>query len=383
MDDEDLVLVIQNGSSMCKAGFAGDDGPRAIFPSVVGRPKEAAKDSGLVGHEAMRRKDLLLSYPIERGIVRNWNDMEIIWHHTFYNELRVDPIQYPVLLMEGPLNPKANRERMTQVMFETFNVPAMHIAIQAVLSLLGTGQSTGLVVQIGDGVSATVPIYEGTVVAHAILRLDLAGRDLTEYMGWLLTESGYSFLPWTLNESKRVLVRDVKEKLCYIALDFDSEMQVASECSALEKTYISPDDLEPITLNAERFRCPEVLFQPSLMGKESLGIHVATYQSIVKCDVDIQNYLYANIVLSGGSTMFPGIGERMKKELIVLAPGSTLKVLARPERNNGAWIGASMLACMQTFEGMWISQSEYEEYGPQIAHSKCFGRDLGADVDAY
>jgi len=370
------AVVIDNGSGMCKAGVAGEDAPKVCFPSIVGRPKQQGQvmigteqKDVYIGEEAQAKRGVLkLSYPIEHGIVTSWDDMEKIWHHCYFNELRVHPEEHPALLTEAPMNPKANREKMIQIMFESFSVPSFYVSVQAVLSLYASGRTTGIVLDSGDGVTHTVPIYEGYSLPHSIMRIDLAGRDLTDYMVKLLTEVGVSFS----SSAEREIARDIKEKHCYVALDFDTELKNSGENSSKDVTYTMPDG-QVITIGSQQFRCPEALFQPMKLGKEYPGIHELTFQSIMKCDVDVRKELYANIVMSGGTTMFPNIEQRLSKEITALAPSTIkIKVVAPAERRYSVWIGGSILSSLSSFQTLWVSRSEYDETGPSIVHRKCF-----------
>ena len=375
MSEESYILVIDNGSGMIKAGFAGDDAPRAVFPTIVGRPRHSGVMIGMgqnypyVGDKAYSKRGILsIKYPIEHGIVTNWDDMEEIWHHTFYNELRVAPEDCALLLTEQPLNPRANREKTTQIMFETFNIPFLHQCICPVLSLYASGRTTGIVIDSGAGVSHVVPIFKQHTLTHAIQRHDIAsGRDLTDFFMKILCERGYSFT----TTAEREIVRDMKEKLCYVAMDFGQELQKSQLNSEMERNYELPGG-QVVTIGNERFRCTEPIFQPALIGMSAQGIQGLIYDSIMKCDIDIRHYLYSNIILSGGNTMFPGLAERIKKELTCLAStGVRINVISPPERKYSTWIGGSILASMTDFSKMCISLSEYDEYGPSIVHRKC------------
>lgn len=373
MAEPGQALVVDCGSGSTKAGFAGQDGPAAVFPTVVGRPRHRGVMVGMgqkdayVGDEALAKRGILtLKYPVEFGVVVNWDDIEKVWYHTFYNALRVAPEEHPVLATEVPMNPVASREKACQVHFEAFNTPAYYVANAATLALYASGRTTGVVLTSGDAVTWVVPIYEGFPIAHAMMRLDLAGRDLTAWLQRILTERGYAFT--TTAEAE--VVRDIKERLSYVAADFQAELAKAAASSELEKNYELPDG-QVITVGNERFRCPEPLFEPSLLGVEQAGVHQLLYDAIVKCDPTVRAELYDNIVLAGGSTMFDGIAQRLTQELAVLAPPATkIKVVAPPERKTSTWLGGSILSSLSTFEGMWVTRAEYDESGPSILTHK-------------
>jgi actin-related protein len=321
-----------------------------------------------IGGEAMELKGIMsLQFPIEHGIVEDWPAMERIWHYTFYTDLRIDPSEFPILMTEAPLNPRSNREKMTEIMFETFNVPAMYIATQAVLSLYASGRTTGCVIDIGDGVSHVVPIFEGFALTHAIQRIDLAGRDVTNYLKRLLQQSGFSFI----SSAEKEIVRDIKEKLCYVALEPEKEIMLSNKVAGMARNFMLPDG-EQVKIGLERFLAPECLFNPSVVGKELPPLDDVVVESISDCELDLRRDLYSNIVLSGGSTMFPGIRERLTREIKEqVAESIDVKIIAPPERMYSVWIGGSILSSLKTFYRMWVTRRDYKELGPQVIH-RCF-----------
>jgi len=255
---------------------------------------------------------------------------------------------------------------MTQIMFENFGVPGLYICLQQVLALYAYGRTTGTVVDVGDGVSHTVPIYEGYALPHAILRMDYGGRNLTDYMKKLISERGYTFTNYQDNTTGRT-IRDIKEKCCFVAANLNPEM-INSASNSKEINYELPDG-NIIKLGHERFKCPEALFEPSFIGREADGIHHALANAIMKTDLDIRSDLRKNVCVAGGSSLFEGFPERLEASQ---NKTQACKVVAQPERKYSTWIGGSIVASLSTFEEMWISRAEYEEHGPSIVHRKCF-----------
>lgn len=373
--DEARAIVIDNGSFYIKSGYGGVKYPRDVSVNYVGRPKYDHTMGGL------RKQDvylcdkvfdeigiLRLQHPIHRGVVTNWSDMVKIWHHVFRNELRVDPSEHPLLLTATAMNSRNNCEKMAQIMFETFGVPSLNIVNQSYLSLMGTGRKTGVVLSIGDGVCEVVPVYDGFILVDSIVKQDFAGRDLTKYLGRILTESGYYFGPAS---SERELLRDMKEKFCYVADNFCDEI-AKTRTYPYEHAVFNLPDGNVICFADQRFRCPELLFNPP-KHLNILGIHQMVVKAIMKCDEDIRKDLFANIILSGGSSMFKGLPEHLSKEITasrLVSPTTEVRVVADNDRKYITWMGGSVFTSLDAFPRTLLTHEEYSDAGSAIVHRK-------------
>lgn len=371
-----VPLVLDNGSGTIRAGYAGSDLPAAYFPSYVGRPKHtrvlagAVEGDVFIGPKAQELRGLLkIRYPLEHGIVTDWDDMERIWTYVYEHELKTLSEDHPVLLTEPPLNPKQNRDMAAQILFEQFNVPAVYMSIQAVLSLYASGRTTGIVLDCGDGVSHAVPVYEGFAVPSSIRRIDIAGRDVTENMQLLLRKAGHVFH----TSAEKEIVRIMKEKVSYVAIDPKREEKDLQsgvwKADKKEVEYQLPDG-HKIKLGSERFRAPEILFDPELIGLEYPGVHQIVVDAINRTDMDLRQHLFGSIVLSGGSTLCKGFGDRLLDEVKKIAvKDMRIKIFAPPERKYSTWIGGSILAGLSTFRKMWVSIDDWHE-NPDVIHTK-------------
>lgn len=370
-------IVIDNGTATVKAGFAGGAKPKVSIGNKVGRTKHmrimpggALEQEGPSSFYVGRKLDehrgaFRLEYPMEKGCVTDggWDAMENVWEHVYSKEnLNAKVDEHPVLMTEAPLNPRHNREKAAEIFFETFRAPAMFFSPQAVLSLYSSGRTTGVVIDVGEGLTHVIPVYEGFALPHSVMRSDVAGRDVTKHLQLLLRRSGLSFT----TTSELDLIKTMKEESCYVALNPAKE----EENKAAAAKYQLPDG-RAVELGSERFRAPEVLFRPDLIGSEEMSVADALVNSVMKSDIDLRPTLFEHVVLAGGSTLFPGFGDRFLHEVRQRAPEHTrLRISAPPNRISSAWSGGSILASLSTFKNMWVSKEDYDEHGSNILHRR-------------
>ncbi|XP_025198166.1 actin-like [Melanaphis sacchari] len=368
-----IAIVCDNGSYSLKAGFSNENFPRAIIPTIVGRPKnkkiisnpEHEENIVFSGESAIRNKDILDTIcPIRKSIICDWDAMEQIWYHMYYEELLVPPENYNILHTEVDMNSKPLREKMFETMFELFNVPKTAVIPKSVLALYSSGRTTGLMVDSGNDYTQVIPIFDGYPSHHAVQTMSVGGWHITQYLMELLNQRGYSF-----DSSKDFeILNDIKEKLCYFALNFKFEKDMYTK--EKEKEYTLPDGMV-INVESEAFQSTEILFDPLLFNIESKlgGIHNLIYRSCSAYDYKGQKTMFNNIILAGGNTMFPFLPIRLE-EMVAKLVASTIKVQikADPGRKYSTWLGGAVLASMPSYQQMWISKEMYEEKGAAALH---------------
>ncbi|XP_045039324.2 actin, alpha skeletal muscle 2 [Desmodus rotundus] len=370
-----VPLVCDYGSGFSKVGFSGMETPLAVFPTILGKLRHddgplvgLDEEDWFLGNEVQSRLGKLnLLRPISRASVTNWDHMEKIWHHSFYRVLRTAPEQHPLLLTEPPLVAPSSKEKVSQILFETFNVPALYLANQGVLSLYASGLTSGTTIESGEGTTYFVPITEGCPLHQSTMKMDIAGQDITLYLMQLLSAKGTSLISTGDQES----IRHLKEKHCYVALDFDKERMKAPTPPHAQKCLL-PDGRE-VRLGQERFFGPEVLFQTSLIGRASLGAHMTALRSVSSCDPALWKALFYNVVLAGGTGSCSGLKSRMQRELSALvSPTITVKVSTCPFSIYSAWVGGSILCSLSTFKDMWVTSKDYQDVGSSAVSRRSF-----------
>lgn len=374
----DQPVVIDLGTGFLKVGLSNSTTPDFLLPNTVGRPilrsdesfsKQKIKDIMICDETTPVRQYLDLTLPVEHGVVTNWDDETLVLDYIFKNKLQIENKDHPILITEAPMNPIDNRKKMCEVFFETLGFPALQVSPQALLVLYAQGLVTGVVVDSGDGVTHIMPIAETCLLPHCVGRMNIAGRDITEHMVKLLTLRGYPFH----KTSDFDVVREIKEKLCFISADIKADRKLANETTAYVVPYTLPDS-RLIKVSGERFEAPEVLFNPSALGYEGEGLSEMVFQTIMKTDIDLRKRFFESIVISGGTTMFPGMSTRLTNDIRKLVKdrilGGDEKKLGSykihvedpPNRRFLVYLGATVLANLsQGKSNMWATSQDWKE----------------------
>lgn len=371
MASDQQAFVIDLGSWQVRAGHAGLEVPGKTLPAVVGSllHKGLWVTEGLrgvyAGDDALaRRPYVTLSNPIERGRIASWEGVQVLISAAL-DSMSIAPDETPVLLTDRSRDPNPDRVKLCQLLFGTFKSPAVYVANSPYLALLSTGRTTGVVLDSGHGVTQAVPVYEGHLLPHAVVQLDFGGSQVTDYLASKIGIAGdeRNFYPVGADAG-----RQIKETLCYVAQDFDAEMQKPDPNRP--KEHRMPDG-QTLPLGVHGFRGPEGLFKPNLLGRNEDGVHKAIYNAVMKCDPQIQKALWANVMVAGGNTLFPGFEQRLKRELRALVPPSTpVEVITPNDRPITGWAGGSLMCSLESFRSMWLTKAEFEKSGPAIVAQK-------------
>ena len=378
MVDAQIHCVIDNGSGYMKAGFSGEESPRVIFPTIVGKTKVKGifvgdeKKESIIGSEAEKKFGILdISYPIQGGKIVNWNEMERIWTNTFYSELKIAPEEHNILLSESPFTSREDREKTLETMFETFNCASVYIEAQSVLAAYSVGKSTGISVDCGHTSLNFAPVYEGFLIKNCVHHIPIGGKDINDFLINLLIRNGQVI------ESKmqKQSITKAKELYCYICQNYEDEVIKIFENRYDEVKEWELPDKRKIQIGNERFQSTEILFEPNKYGYNYISFKELFLKTVKSIDSDLRETMLLNIIFNGGTTLFKGFKERVTKEIEEAGKiyHYNKKIHTYPEAQFMAWIGGSILSSLSNFEKLWITKAEYKEEGKaSIVHKKCF-----------
>ena len=356
-------IIIDNGSYMIKSGFSNDDSPRICFRNCFGYPKNENiyyKDYYIGNQMKGQMCALRLDYLIKDGVIQNWDKMEKMWGYLFKDQLNVDPLEYNIILTQPLMNSKDEKEKMAQIMFETFNVPSLYLAYSIDLSFYSSFKGSGLFIDLGANSTQISAFLDYVPIPYKFERLYYGGNAITDYLFDLFHRNSKMFY----NDKNKSSVEDIKEKACYVALDFDDEIK-----SVEPFTYTLPDNKD-ITVRDERILATEAIFKPSLINKDVLGLHQICNKIIESCG-DNKKELYNCINISGGNSLFEGLRERLEKEIKNTAKYDDQEEVRVNKSENGkfsVWMGGKILSEISTFENLLITKEMYEESGCSIIY---------------
>lgn len=376
LDDDDdywgaTAVVIDMGDGLTQVGFAGQDGPEVEFPTIVGRPRHPGMVGGIhglkseyVGGEAQSKRGILnMERPVQSGKVMNWEDWERVLRYSFDKELRVAPEKFPLVLVEAPQTSPEDREKMAKVVFDQLHMPKLYIASSAVLAVMAAGETTGIAVVGGADSTYIAPVVDCAVVERAVQKLEIGSNTITEYLMQLLSETGYVLT----TTAERMIVNDIRKKLAYVPLDFDQEVSVSEHSSSVQKHYEFPDG-QVITVGAERFKCVEALFKPSLVGLDAPALPALIHAAVAAWDdgghgdSNVRRRLISNIVLAGENSLYPGLGDRLFRD--ISSPAfRPVRILDVANRDKLPWIGGSLLGSESIFDWLLVTKGDFQAKG--------------------
>lgn len=375
MVDSQIHCVIDNGSGYMKAGFSGEEAPKVMFPTMVGKTKVEGiyvgdeKKESIIGSEAEKKFGILdISYPIQGGTIVNWDEMERIWANTFYGELKISPEEHNLLLSESPFITRKDREKMLEMMFETFNCASTYLVAQSVLAAYSVGKSTGISIDCGHTSLNFAPIYEGFLQRHCVQHIPIAGKDINDILINLLIKNGQVI---DSKMQKQSIIK-AKESFCFLRHNNEDEIEKKKEEES--KEWELPDK-KKITINKERFQATEVIFDPKQFGYDYPNFQELFKKTVKGIDSDLREIMLANIIFNGGTTLIKGFKSRVTQEIEQAGQDYEFKkkVHTYPEAQFMAWLGGSILTSLTNFENLWITKAEYKEEGKAtIVHKKCF-----------